>query len=206
MRLYDSLESGNCYKVRLLLAQLSRPYQLIEINTDRGESRTPEFLAKNPNGRVPLLETDDGVFLAESNAILWYLAEATELIPTSAIGRAQVLQWMLFEQYSHEPYVAVARYIMRHLADNHPRRAELPERRKQGLAAFSVMETHLQSRRFFVDETYSVADIALYAYSHVADQGGFDLAAFPAVRHWLERVASQPNYICLLYTSPSPRD
>ncbi|MBK6597141.1 MAG: glutathione S-transferase family protein [Proteobacteria bacterium] len=197
MRLYDSLESGNCYKVRLLLAQLSRPYQLIEINTDRGESRTPEFLAKNPNGRVPLLETDDGVFLAESNAILWYLAEATELIPTSAIGRAQVLQWMLFEQYSHEPYVAVARYIMRHLADNHPRRAELPERRKQGLAAFSVMETHLQSRRFFVDETYSVADIALYAYSHVADQGGFDLAAFPAVRHWLERVASQPNYIAI---------
>ena len=197
MRLYDSLESGNCYKVRLLLAQLSRPYQLVEINTDRGESRTPEFLAKNPNGRVPLLETDDGVFLAESNAILWYLAEATELIPTSAIGRAQVLQWMLFEQYSHEPYVAVARYIMRHLADNHPRRAELPERRKQGLAAFSVMETHLQSRRFFVDETYSVADIALYAYSHVADQGGFDLAAFPAVRHWLERVASQPNYIAI---------
>ena len=197
MRLYDSLESGNCYKVRLLLAQLSRPYQLIEINTDRGESRTPEFLAKNPNGRVPLLETDDGVFLAESNAILWYLAEATELIPTSAIGRAQVLQWMLFEQYSHEPYVAVARYIMRHLADNHPRRAELPERRKQGLAAFSVMETHLQSRRFFVDETYSLADIALYAYSHVADQGGFDLAAFPAVRHWLERVASQPNYIAI---------
>ena len=197
MRLYDSLDSGNCYKVRLLLAQLSRPYQLVEINTDRGESRTPEFLAKNPNGRVPLLETDDGVFLAESNAILWYLAEATELIPTSAIGRAQVLQWMLFEQYSHEPYVAVARYIMRHLADNHPRRAELPERRKQGLAAFSVMETHLQSRRFFVDETYSVADIALYAYSHVADQGGFDLAAFPAVRHWLERVASQPNYIAI---------
>ena len=197
MRLYDSLESGNCYKVRLLLAQLSRPYQLIEINTDRGESRTPEFLAKNPNGRVPLLETDDGVFLAESNAILWYLAEATELIPTSAIGRAQVLQWMLFEQYSHEPYVAVARYIMRHLADNHPRRAELPERRKQGLAAFSVMETHLQSRRFFVDETYSVADIALYAYSHVADQGGFDLAAFPAVRHWLQRVPSQPNYIAI---------
>ena len=197
MRLYDSLDSGNCYKVRLLLAQLSRPYQLVEINTDRGESRTPEFLAKNPNGRVPLLETDDGVFLAESNAILWYLAEATELIPTSAIGRAQVLQWMLFEQYSHEPYVAVARYIMRHLADNHPRRAELPERRKQGLAAFSVMETHLQSRRFFVDETYSVAYIALYAYSHVADQGGFDLAAFPAVRHWLERVASQPNYIAI---------
>ena len=197
MRLYDSLESGNCYKVRLLLAQLSRPYQLIEINTDRGESRTPEFLAKNPNGRVPLLETDDGVFLAESNAILWYLAEATELIPTSAIGRAQVLQWMLFEQYSHEPYVAVARYIMRHLADNHPRRAELPERRKQGLAAFSVMETHLQSRRFFVDETYSLADIALYAYSHVADQGGFDLAKFPAVQHWLERVASQPNYIAI---------
>ena len=104
---------------------------------------------------------------------------------------------MLFEQYSHEPYVAVVRYIMRHLADNHPRRAELPERRKQGLAAFSVMETHLQSRRFFVDETYSVADIALYAYSHVADQGGFDLAAFPAVRHWLERVASQPNYIAI---------
>ena len=194
---YGMKSSGNCYKVRLLLAQLSRPYQLIEINTDRGESRTPEFLAKNPNGRVPLLETDDGVFLAESNAILWYLAEATELIPTSAIGRAQVLQWMLFEQYSHEPYVAVARYIMRHLADNHPRRAELPERRKQGLAAFSVMETHLQSRRFFVDETYSLADIALYAYSHVADQGGFDLAKFPAVQHWLERVASQPNYIAI---------
>ncbi len=195
MRLYDNLDSGNCYKVRLLLAQLERPYESIEVDTLRGESRTAEFLAKNPNGRVPVLETDDGTYLAESNAILWYLAEGTEFIPTSVIGRAQVLQWMLFEQYSHEPYVAVARYIMRHLPVDHPRRAELPDRIKNGVAALGVMETHLKSRHFFVDETYSLADIALYAYTHVAPQGGFDLQPFPAVRHWLERVAAQPGYI-----------
>ncbi|MEZ5474158.1 MAG: glutathione S-transferase family protein [Steroidobacteraceae bacterium] len=197
MRLYDNLDSGNCYKVRLLLAQLGREYEVVEVDTDKGGTRTPEFLAINPNGRVPVLETDDGVYLAESNAILWYLAERTEFLPNSAIGRAQVLQWMLFEQYSHEPYVAVARYITRHLPPDHPRRAELPERRKQGRAAFGVMETHLQSRRFFVDDTYSLADIALYAYSHVADQGGFDLAPFPAVSRWLERVAAQPGYITM---------
>ena len=197
MRLFDYLDSGNGYKVRLLLAQLGLRYEWTEVDLDGGETRRPPFLQRNPNGRIPTLELDDGTNLAESNAIIWYLAEGSNFVPADRLGRAQTLQWMFFEQYSHEPYVATPRYIVKHLPPDHPRRGELPERLAKGRAALGVMETHLASRRFFVGERYTIADIALYAYTHVAHEGGHDLEPYPAVRKWLERVASQPRYVAL---------
>ena len=166
--LYDYLDSGNGYKVRLLLAHLGRPYRHVELDIMRGETRTPEFLAINPNGRIPALRLEDGRHLAESDAILWYLAEGTAYLPADPFQRAQVLQWMFFEQYSHEPYVATPRFILRHLPADSPRRAELPHRQARGREALAVMERHLQERSFFVGESYGIADIALYAYTHVA--------------------------------------
>jgi len=195
--LYDYLDSGNGYKVRLLLAQLERTYRWIELDIMASATRTPAFLAKNPNGRVPMLELEDGACLAESNAILWYLADATPYLPGERLGCAQVLQWMFFEQYSHEPYVATSRYILRHLPPDSARRAELPQRLTQGRAALAVMDAHLKGRRFFVAEQYSIADIALYAYTHVAHQAELDLAPYANVRAWLERVASQPRHVLI---------
>ena len=197
-RLYDYLDSGNGYKIRLLFALLQRPYSWTELDIMKGETRTPQFLAKNANGRIPTLELDDGTFLAESDAILWYLAEGTPFIPADRVGRARVLQWMFFEQYSHEPFVATPRYICRHFPADHPRRAELPARLEKGHAALKVMEGHLATRQFFVNDRYSIADIALYAYTHVAPDGGLDLAPYPKVREWLARVAAQPHYVQLL--------
>ncbi|MCC6631598.1 MAG: glutathione S-transferase family protein [Gammaproteobacteria bacterium] len=198
MHLYDYLDSGNGYKVRLLLAQLHLPYGWTNVDIDKGETRTAEFLARNANGRIPTLRLDDGTHLAESNAILWYLAEGSGFVPATRQGRAQVLQWMFFEQYSHEPYVATPRYICRHLPADHPRRAELPGRLEKGHAALAVMEGHLAARGFFVDDKYSIADIALYAYTHVAPDGGLELGAYPRVREWLSRVAAQADYVRLL--------
>jgi glutathione S-transferase len=198
MHLFDYLDSGNGYKARLLLAQLGMKYQSTEVDIDRGETPTPEFLRRNPNGRIPTLQLDDGTCLPESNAILWYLAEGSRFLPSTQLGRAQVLQWMFFEQYSHEPYVATPRYLVRHLPADSPRRAELPERLARGRAAFAVMEQHLAVRQFFVNERYSIADIALFAYSHVAEEGGHDLGEFPHVRQWLGRVAAQPGHVPLL--------
>src|SRR5678815_5500788 len=154
--LYDYLDSGNGYKIRLLMSQLGLPYHWVEVDIMAGLTRTPEFLKRNPNGRIPTLELDDGTCLPESNAILWYLAEGSRFVPATQLGRAQVLQWMFFEQYSHEPYVATPRYICRHLPADHPRRAELPERLAKGRAAFAVMEQHLSSRQFLVNERYSI--------------------------------------------------
>ena len=195
MHLFDYLDSGNGYKVRLLLAQLGLAYGWTEVDIDAGETRKPPFLKRNPNGRIPTLELDDGTNLAESNAILWCLAEGTPFVPGDRLGRAQVLQWMFFEQYSHEPYVATPRYIVKHFSPDHPRRAELPDRLAKGRAALAVMDQHLKSRSFFVAERYTIADIALYAYTHVAAEGGFDLTPFPSVRSWLGRVADQPRHI-----------
>ncbi len=153
-----------------MLAQLGTPYRYIELDILKGESRTPQFLARNPNGRIPLLELADGRCLPESDAILWYLAEGTRFVPADSFKRAQLLQWMFFEQYSHEPYVATPRFIMRYLPADSPRRAELPQRLARGREALGVMEQHLGRRQFFVGERYSIADIALYAYTHVAAQ------------------------------------
>jgi glutathione S-transferase len=198
MVLHDFLDSGNGYKIRLLLSQLGLPYRYHDIDIMKGESRTPEFLAKNPNGRIPLLELPDGQYLAESDAILWYLAEGTPFIPDSRLARAQVLQWMFFEQYSHEPNVATPRFIMRHLPADSPRRSELPQRLARGREALAIMQAHLARHAFFAAERYSIADIALYAYTHVAGDGGLDLAPYPAVRAWLARVTAQPRHVGLL--------
>ena len=202
LRLHDNASSGNAYKIRLLLTQLGRKFERIEYDTDRGATRTPEFLrVKNPNGRVPVLELDDGRCLPESNAILWYLAEGTPFLPgatdeAARWQRAEVLQWMFFEQYSHEPNIATTRHWITHKIEMTPERAAAaPGKRKWGIAALEVMEQHLRARTFFVGESYSIADIALYAYTHVAPEGGFDLAPFPSIRAWLERVAAQPGYI-----------
>ena len=197
LTLYDYLDSGNGYKIRLLLALLNRPYRWVEVDILSGATRQPAFLAKNPNGRIPTLQLEDGTCLAESDAILWYLAEGTDFLPSEPLSRAQVLQWMFFEQYSHEPYVATPRFIKRHLSSDSPRRAELPRRLEQGRAALAVMEAHLATRPFFVTERYTIADIALYAYTHVADEGGLALAPYSHVRSWLARVAAEPAHVPL---------
>lgn len=196
LKLYDFLESGNGYKVRLLLKQLEIPFERIELDITRGESRSDEFLARNPNGRIPTLELEDGTCLAESNAIQWYLAEGTGFLSKDPLERAQTLQWMFFEQYSHEPFIAVVRYWMHQGLDS-GREAEVTEKRERGYEALSVMEGHLHLRDFFVGGCYSIADIALYAYTHVAHEGGFDLTAYPAVNAWLERVSAQPGHISI---------
>ncbi len=194
LRLHDYLDSGNGYKVRLLLRFLGRPYELVELDIMEGETHTPEFLAKNPAGRIPVLETEDGQFLPESGAILWYLAEGTLFLPGDAWSRAQVLRWMFFEQYSHEPFVAGARFIIKHLPGDDPRQAELPGKRARGGAALEVMEGHLKAQACFVGERLSIADIALYAYTHVAHEGGFDMSAYPAIEAWCARIAAQQGY------------
>jgi glutathione S-transferase len=197
--LYDYLDSGNGYKIRLLLSQLGRAYRWQEVDILQGASRTPQFLAKNLNGRIPTFELDDGVCLAESNAILWYLAEGTRFVPEDRVARAQTLQWMFFEQYSHEPYVATPRFILKHLPADSPRHAELPDRLARGRAALDVMNTHLKSNAYFAGGRYTIADIALYAYTHVGSEATLDLSAYPEVTAWLARVASQPQYIPITY-------
>jgi glutathione S-transferase len=187
--------SGNCYKVRLLLEQLQASYHWVEVDTRSGATRSREFLARNANGRVPVLEFEPGQYLAESDAILFYLAEGTPLWPSGRRERAEVLQWLFFEQYSHEPYIAVARFICLMLPADHERRQELPRLHERGAQALAVMEAHLRHRNFFVAEGYSIADIALYAYTHAAGEGGFDLAPYPAIRGWIERVQSQPGFV-----------
>ena len=195
LTLYDYLGSGNGYKARLLLHQLEIPYRRIELDIDKGETRTPEFLAKNPNGRIPALQLEDGTVLPESNAILFYLAEGSAFLPGERLARAQALQWMFFEQYNHEPSIAVSRYIRTHLPEGHTRYGELPKLREKGKDALRVMETHLAEQDWFAGGAYSIADIALYAYTHVATEGGFELAPYPAVTAWLARVAAQPRHI-----------
>ena len=196
LRLYDNLSSGNGYKCRLLLHKLGIPHERIELDIDRAETRTPDFLAKNPNGRIPTLQLEDGSFLPESNAILWYLAERTPYLPDDREGRARVLQWMFFEQYSHEPNVATVRFwITHHVEMTEERTLAIVTKRKLGYDALGVMETHLKDRAFFVGDRFSIADIALYAYTHVAGEGGFDLSGYPAVRAWMERVAAQQPHI-----------
>ena len=195
MRLYDYLPSGNGYKVRLLLAQLAVPFELVQLDIVKGETRTPEFLAKNPNGRIPLLEVEPGKLLAESNAILFYLSDGTPFLPEDRWARAQVLQWMCFEQYSHEPNIATVRFWMHSLELTPERRAAIEQKRPLGYAALDVMESHLATHRFFVNDRYSIADIALYAYTHVADEGGFELERYPAVQGWLARVREQPRHV-----------
>jgi glutathione S-transferase len=195
LTLYDNMDSGNGYKARLLLHKLDMPCKRVELDIDRSETRTAQFLVKNPNGRIPTLELEDGTCLAESNAIIHYLAEGSAYLPADRLKHAQVLQWMFFEQYSHEPYVATPRYIVRHLGRDHARMKELPDRHQKGHAALAVMDGHLAKRRFFVDERLTLADIALYAYTHVAHEGDLDISRYANVQTWLKRVAAEPRHI-----------
>jgi glutathione S-transferase len=195
MLLYNSQVSGNCYKVRLLLAHLGIAYERREVDViDR--SRRAELLEDvNPALRIPVLILDDGRSLAESNAILWWLGEGTQYVPADRFERAKLLQWMFFEQYSHEPNIAVVRFWAEAGID--PPAAELAAKRAGGEAALAAMERHLTDRRFFVADSYSLADIALYAYTHVAHQGGFSLERYPAIGAWIERVAARPGHITI---------
>ena len=188
-RVFGTSTSGNCHKVRLALDALGLPYRWHEVDILAGETRTPQFLAMNPNGKVPVLQIDDHTFLPESNAIVCYLADGSQLWPGDRLARAQALAWMFFEQYSHEPYIAVARFIRKFLKrDDDPR---LPELARRGHAALAVMEQHLSRQPFFAAGRFSIADIGLFAYTHRADEGGFDLAGYPAVRAWLQRCLQQ---------------
>ncbi len=204
IKLYQFHPSGNCYKVRLLLHQLGIPFETVETEMGPGGTRSLEFKAKNPIAKVPTVELEPNVFLAESNAILWYFAEGTPFIPTDKLERARMLQWMFFEQYSHEPYVAVARAWLAFFGIPPGKERELEERIQKGYAALDVMEGELTKRPFFAGERYSLADITLYAYTHVAEEGRFELARYPAIRAWLERVQAQPRHLRITAAGPSP--
>jgi len=189
--------SGNCHKIRLLLEQLGRPYRWVETDSSRGQTRTPAYLALNPNGKVPMLVREDGGVLVESNAILHYLADGSVLLPADAWQRAQALSWMFFEQYSHEPYIAVARFICGWTPLDSPRRAELARLRERGHQGLAVMEQHLSAHPWFTGARYGVADIALFPYTDAAGEGGFDLQPYPAVRDWLVRVRATPGFVAM---------
>ena len=198
MKLYGMADSGNCYKPRLLLAKLGKPFEHVAVSSHDGSTRAPDFVAKNPNAMVPLLELDDGRLLAESNAMLLFLGEGTRFIPHDAYQRGLAYQWLFFEQYSHEPYIAVRRALL-----TFPNRSKdaTPERLahtlERGNKALRIMNQHLGAQPFFAGDSYSVADIALYAYTHVAGEGGFDLAEYPAVGEWLARVEQYPGHVSM---------
>ncbi len=197
-RLYQMQDSGNCYKVRLVMNQLNLPFESIEVNILDGESRTDEFLHKNLNGRVPTLQINDSTYLPESNAILWYLAEGSSLIPDDRLSRARVLQWMFFEQYSHEPFIATSRFWISILKQPEKFSEQISSKKAGGEAALKVMDRHLQSHNFFAGSAYSIADISLYAYTHVADEGGFNLAPYPAIDDWFRRVRGQAKHVTIV--------
>ena len=201
LRLYDNHLSGNGYKPRLLLAHLGAIYERIEVDIMKGETRTPGFLARNPNGRIPVLELDDGTHIAESNAILFYLAEGSSFLPSDRLTRALILQWMFFEQYSHEPFIAVARHWIQNSEMTGAQRAQLPAKHEGGRAALSVMENHLRASPWFAGGRMSIADIALYAYTHVAGEANFNLADYPAVESWLSRIAAHAKHVPM---NPAP--
>ena len=193
-RLFEFPSSGNCYKLRLLLTQLGEPFEAVTVDILAGGSRTEEFLAMNPAGKVPVLQIAPGDWLPESNAALWYLADGTEFLPDDRRARAEVLRWLFFEQYSHEPNVAVARFWVKFLGRPPELEERLARRIDAAHGALKVMEQHLAQHRFFVADHYGIADIALCAYTHVAGDGGINLAPYPAIRAWLERVGRQPRH------------
>lgn len=197
LRLYDFLLSGNCYKIRLLMAQLAISYERVELDFVQQENRTPKFLKKNPQGRVPVLEIESGEFLLESNAIMFYLSKGTQLFPDDHLEQSKVMQWLFFEQYSLMPYLAPCRYWMRILNKADEFRDVIAEKHKSGYAALAVMEQHLQAHRFFVGNNYTIADIGLFAYVHVAHEGGYNMTRFPTIQAWIERVKLQPHYISI---------
>lgn len=197
-KVYGDYQSGNCYKIKLMLHLLDLPYTWQPVDILKGETQTPEFLAMNPNGKVPVLQLEDGTCLWESNAILNFLADGSEFLPSEPRLRTQVLQWQFFEQYSHEPYIAVARFIQFYLGLPDERLEEYRKLHKGGHKALKVMERQLEVTPYLVGDRYSIADVALYAYTHVAHEGGFDLSAYPKVQEWLARVAEHPRHVTML--------
>ncbi len=197
MKIYGDRGSGNCYKVQLTCALLNIDYQWIDINILAGDTKNQQFLDKNPNGKIPLLELDDGRCIVESNAIVNYLAFNSALLPIDAFNFAKVQQWQFFEQYSHEPYIAVARFIAKYLGLPEGRRADYESKQEGGYKALAVMEQQLQKTSFLIGEKITTADISLYAYSHVANEGGFDLSNFPSIRRWLARMSAHPKFVAM---------
>lgn len=197
-KVYGDYRSGNCYKLKLMLNLLGQPYEWIAVDVLKGETLTPEFLAKNPNGKIPVLELEDGTCLWESNAILNFLAQGSAFLCSEPRLATQVLQWQFFEQYSHEPYIAVARFIQLYQGLPEARRAEYDNCHRGGYKALDVMEQQLQRTPYLVGEQYTIADVSLYAYTHVAHEGGFDLSGYPAINAWLARVAAHPRHVSML--------
>jgi glutathione S-transferase len=197
LRVYGDIQSGNCYKIKLLASHLSIAHEWIHIDILKQETHTPEFLARNPNGKIPVIVLDDGRVLTESNAILAYLAHGTAYLPTDRWLFAKVLEWQFFEQYSHEPYIATARFIAKYLGLPAERRAEYEGKQAGGYRALGIMEGRLSRHDYLVGEAMTVADISLYAYTHVADQGGFSLERFPGVQRWCARIARHPRHVTM---------
>ena len=195
IEIYGDSISGNCYKLQLVCAQLGIEHTWREVDIMAGESRTDQFLAMNPNGRVPLLVLPGGRYLSESNAILWYLADGSRLAGNGRYEQANILRWMCFEQYSHEPFIATSRFIVRYLGSPPDRQADLEAKKAPGYAALDVMEQELAKSEFIANNTYSIADIALYAYTHVAHEGGFNLGDYSRIGQWLGRVEQQKGFV-----------
>lgn len=195
MKVYGDIASGNCYKVKLVLSHLAIEHEWVHVDIVRGETKTAEFLSLNPNGKIPMVVLDDGQVLTESNAIINYLAMGSRLVPTDRLAYARVLEWQFFEQYSHEPYIAVARFINKFLGLPEHRRAEYESKQAGGIKALRLMESALARSPFLIGDQYTIADVSLYAYTHVADEGGFDLKTYPAILAWMKRVTEQEGYL-----------
>lgn len=195
VKIYGDIQSGNCYKIKLLCSLLDIKHEWIHVDILAGETASTEFLSKNPNGKIPLLELDDGRCLSESNAILNFLASGSDFLPKDTFTLAKVQQWQFFEQYSHEPFIAVARFIAKYLGLPEDRRVEYESKQAGGRKALSVMEQHLSKSPYLTGEQLSTADISLYGYTHVAHEGGFDLNEYPDVQLWIKRIAAHPNYV-----------
>ena len=197
MKVYGDVRSGNCYKSKLIMSLLDIEHEWIHINILKGDNLNDDFKAKNPSGKIPVLELDDGRYLSESNAIINYLTCGSAYYPSERFLHSEVLQWQFFEQYSHEPYIAVARFIAKYLGMPEERREEFLSKQDGGHKALSIMEQQLSNSDYFVNNQLTTADIALFAYTHVADEGGFDLTQYPAIKRWIKRIESQPNYIAM---------
>ena len=197
MAIYGDLQSGNCYKVKLLCSILNFRHEWIPVDILAGDTQKEEFLEKNPNGKIPLMELEDGRFMAESNAILFYLAYGSELLPIDRYLKAKVLEWMYFEQYSHEPNIAVRRFINKYQGMPAERQSEYDSKETGGLKALGILENGLQHNEFLVGESVTIADIALFAYTHVADEGGFTLNKYPAIQAWIDRIRGLDGFVAM---------
>ena len=197
MKIYGDIYSGNCYKLKLICALLDIEHDWIPVDIMRGETREDSFLALNPNGQIPVCVTDDGEVLSESNAILYYLAADSDFWPDNRLQQARVLEWQFFEQYTHEPTIAVARFIKLYQGLPAEREQEYQSKLKGGYRALDLMEQHLSQHAFFVGERCSIADISLFAYTHVAGEGGFELATYGAINDWLGRIRALPGFVAM---------